>query len=176
METYLNNPSVCSKNLIFYVLKWKGTEKIGTNYTLIFFLISCFLCDEVDMDIQRVGQCQFLRFFFFSFWGKLKYMTYKFYSEVILWGEMRWQSLWGIKGIEENWHVPGQAWEPFWLFHHFVNNYYRRMDFQIKIHLRQSGRTLPYQWNDPAKAERKSDINDVIGCEHRPHSRMVVLW
>ena len=114
--------------------------------------------------------------FFFSFWGKLKYMTYKFYSEVILWGEMRWQSLWGVKGVEENWHVPGQAWEPFWLFHHFLNNYYRRMDFQIKIHLRQSGRTLPYQWNDPAKAERKSDINDVIGCEHRPHSRMVVLW
>ena len=49
------------------------------------------------------------------------------------------------------------------------------MDFQIKIHLRQSGRTLPYQCNYPAKAERKSDINDVIGREHRSHSRMVVL-
>ena len=175
METYLNNPSVCSKNLIFYVLKWKGTEK-RKNLYLYFLLFHISFVIRWTWIFREWANVNSLGFLFFSFWGKLKYMTYKFYSEVILWGEMRWQSLWGIKGIEENWHVPGQAWEPFWLFHHFVNNYYRRMDFQIKIHLRQSGRTLPYQWNDPAKAERKSDINDVIGCEHRPHSRMVVLW
>lgn len=54
METYLNNPSICSKNLIFYVLKWKGTEKIGRTYTFIFFYFIFVKAEELSLTSETI--------------------------------------------------------------------------------------------------------------------------